>query len=606
MVILMTDTIKKGRFLLSVCLLLALVTLAVFWRVTDHEFVIYDDGEYVVKNAQVQAGLTIQGVKWAFTTFSANWHPLTWLSHMLDCQLFGLNPAGHHGMSLFFHIANTLLLFLVLCRMTKALWRSAFVAALFALHPLHVESVAWVAERKDVLSAFFFMLTMGAYVRYVERPDIRRYIPLLVFFVLGLMSKPMLVTLPFVLLLLDYWPLGRLDSAKPDVSDTGRKKRKAAQAPSPAAAQRKQAGIRHRWRVIRALVWEKVPLFAFSAVSSVITFYCQQKGGTMVLFYAVPLDARVGNALVSYVVYLGKMIWPQNLAVFYPHPVVQPVWHVLGAALVLVAITILAIRGAKRFPWCAVGWLWFLGTLVPVIGLVQVGMQAMADRYTYIPFIGLFIVVAWGIPEFLKTWRLPRAAGATSAVAVLVALMFATLVQLQYWRNSITLFSHTIAVTTDNAMAYMNLGTAWFTKGNFEEAIAYYRKAIRIHPDYGDAYNNMATVFFLRGEIGEAESALREALRINPDCAEAHYNLGTILASRGTLDGAAAHFQEALRIIPGWAKVHNNLGSALLMQGNIDGAVLHFREALRLQPDYARARDNLSDALKLQREKWGR
>ena len=381
----MTDTIqKKGR--LWICLLLALVTLAVFRQVTDHEFINYDDTRYVTENPQVQAGLTLQGIKWAFTTFhAANWHPLTWLSHMLDCQLFGLQPAWHHGMNLLFHIANALLLFLVLHRMTKALWQSAFVAALFALHPLHVESVAWVAERKDVLSTFFWILTMGAYAHYVARPGIRRYLPVLMFFILGLMSKPMLVTLPFVLLLLDYWPLGRLQPAAdtPSASgqmNPGRKKRKAARGYTQDVTQHNAPGFPYPWPVIRSLVWEKVPLFAFSAVSSVITFYAQQKEGAMSSLHFLPLDTRIGNALVSYVSYMVKLIWPRNLAVIYPYPVSLPVWGVFGAALVLVMITILVLWGVKRFPYLVFGWFWFLGTLVPVIGLVQVGWQAMADR----------------------------------------------------------------------------------------------------------------------------------------------------------------------------------------------------------------------------------
>ncbi|MBI4634331.1 MAG: glycosyltransferase family 39 protein, partial [Deltaproteobacteria bacterium] len=354
----MTDTPHKNRSFLLAGLLLAVVTLAVFWQVTDHEFINYDDTQYVAKNPQVQGGLTLGGIRWAFTTSHAGyWHPLTWLSHMLDYQLFGLQASWHHLMNLFFHLANTLLLFVVLRRMTRGLWQSAFVSALFALHPLHVESVAWVAERKDVLSAFFWILTMGAYARYVERRGIRRYLPVLVFFILGLMSKPMVVTVPFVLLLLDYWPLGRLQPAEyASVSgrmNQGRKKRKGGKGLAKEAAQVKPSGFSYEWPVIRALVWEKAPFFAFTVVSSVITFYHQQKEGAM---QALPLDARIGNALVSYVSYVVKMIWPRDLAIFYPHPGAQPLWEVFGSALVLVIITVVVIGGVKRFPYLAFGW----------------------------------------------------------------------------------------------------------------------------------------------------------------------------------------------------------------------------------------------------------
>ncbi len=608
-----------------ICLLLVLVTLATFRQVKDHAFINFDDQEYVYENPQVQAGLTFQGIKWAFTTsHAANWHPLTWLSHMLDCQLFGLKPAWHHLMNLFFHIASTLLLFLVLNRMTKAVYQSAFVAALFALHPLHVESVAWVAERKDVLSAFFWMLTMGAYAHYAERPAIRRYLLVLLFFVLGLMSKPMLVTLPFVLLLMDYWPLGRLQPVKPVASASitlspskkpGQKKRKNKNHPHPSlphrgggikgvehflinnAAQDKTTGLPYQWSIIRFLVLEKVPLFILTAISCVITSYAQKKGGAMAPLQELPLDTRMGNALLSYVSYIGKMIWPQNMAVFYPYPFVQPLWQVFGAALILVLITVMVIGRAKQFPYLAVGWFWFMGTLAPVIGLVQVGRQAMADRYTYIPFIGLFIMVAWGLLELLKKWRFQKAVIALSAGVILLACTIVTYIQLQYWRDSITLFRHALIVTKDNDVAHNNLGDAFRKKGNIEEAISHYREAIRINPDYRQAHNDMGTALLEKGNIEEALSHYQEAIRIDPNYGDAYYNMGEALFKHGDISGSLFYLREALRIAPDDADTHYNIANVLLSQGKADEAIVHLKEALRIKPDHIGAHNNLGIAL---------
>jgi hypothetical protein len=364
---------------LFLCLLLTVVTLTAFWQVIDHDFIHYDDNEYITENRPVKAGLTFKAVTWAFTTFHAgNWHPLTWLSHMLDVQLFGLKAGWHHLMNLLFHIANTLLLFLVLHRMTKALWQSAFVAALFALHPLHVESVAWVAERKDVLSTFFWMLTMGAYVFYVEKPETRRYVLALFFFALGLMAKPMLVTLPFVLLLLDYWPLKRLtygnggpenpaETLPPSASVKQKRKSKKQDAGKEKAQAKKPVDSPFQWTLIRTLVWEKTPFFVLSMASSVITYMAQQKAGAVSSLQSIPFFARMGNALVSYCGYMGKMIWPEKLAIVYPHPGVMPPWQILGEIFFLALSTFLILRMVRRVPYLTVGWLWYLGTLVPVI-----------------------------------------------------------------------------------------------------------------------------------------------------------------------------------------------------------------------------------------------
>jgi Tfp pilus assembly protein PilF len=495
---------------------------------------------------------------------------------MLDCQVFGLKPGRHHLVNLFFHVANTLLLFLILRRMTTDLWQSAFVAGLFALHPLHVESVAWVAERKDVLSTLFWMLTMGAYVYYVERPGYKRYLFVFAFFVLGLMSKPMLVTLPFVLLLLDYWPLKRLQTAKagariaaatPQPARRAKKKQKSQQQPGKDTTQTKgTVESRALWPELRPLLKEKIPFFVVTILFCFVTFYAQHRVVKPMELY--PLGGRIANALISYVSYIGKMLWPVELSIFYPYGGVSLLsWQAVSAVLVLMVTTYLAIRAARRFPYLIVGWLWYLGTLVPVIGLVQVGLQSMADRYTYVPLIGVFIVVAWGVPELLNRWRYGRFAIASAAIAILFACIIMTYVQIGYWRNNIILYEHAIKVTSENAWAQNNLGYALSLQGKTREAIAHFQKAISIG---------------------------------NP--ADAHYNLGIMLASQGKLDEAIYQFRESLRISPDYAKAHNNLGSALLYQGRLDEAIASYREALRLNPEYTIAQENLKNALAVQKK----
>ena len=597
-----------------ICLFLIVAIFAVFWQVRTHEFLKYDDQIYVTDNPHVKAGLTLKGVIWAFTTTHAgNWHPLTWLSHMLDCQLYGLKPAGHHLTSLVFHIASTLLFFLVLRQMTGALWRSGFVAALFALHPLHVESVAWVAERKDVLSTFFWMLTMWAYVRYAERPGLNRYLLVLLSFVLGLLAKPMLVTLPFVLLLVDYWPLGRFQFGQLSGyhrSNTDKSKDTSDQRSFPLR-----------------LVLEKIPLFALAAVSSLLTFLAQRSGGAVTSLESLPWETRMANALVSYVSYIGKMIWPDRLAVFYPYPDMLPMWQVAGAGLLLGSVSLLVILAARRRPYLMVGWLWYLGTLVPVIGLVQVGEQAMADRYTYVPFIGLFIMIAMGVPDILSGWRYRRIVMAISAGLLLSIFMTVTWLQVQYWQNGVTLFEHSLEVTAnnsisqfslgialddqgrtqeaivhytealrikpDNVEAHYNLGIALAQRGKNQEAIVHFTEALQIKPDHANARNNLGVILASQGKTKEAIVYYTEALRINPINAYAHNNLGLILAQEGKNQEAIAHYTEALRIKPDYAEVHNNLGVALAQQGKNQEATRHFAEALRVKPDYAEAHNNL-------------
>jgi tetratricopeptide (TPR) repeat protein len=547
-------------------------TLAVFGQVRNHDFVNFDDNDYVTENAHVKAGWTGKGVVWAFTTtFHNHWHPLTWLSHMTDCQFFGLDSGWHHLTNVFIHIANSLLLFLVFNKMTGDLWRSGFVAVLFALHPLHVESVAWASERKNVLSAFFWVLTMGSYWWYVKCPRITRYLFVVSLFVLGLMAKVKLVTLPFVLLLLDYWPLARFELKQPDGHSKLEKSRAAL-----------------------LLIWEKTPLFLILAAASVVAYLAQQGGQA---FNQHPLDLRTANALVSYVSYIVKMIWPHHLAIFYPHPSMIPGWKVLGALAFLVSVSIMAIRAVRTRPYFAVGWLWYLGTLVPGIGMVQIGSEAMADRRAYVPIIGLFIIVAWGVPELIARWRYRRLVLSISTGIVLSVLMIVSWQQVRHWQNSVTLFTNALDVTTDNWLAHNNLGNALAQQGKLGKAITHYSEALRIAPGFAMAHNNLGFALAQQGRFDEAIRHYTKALKIDPAFAEAHTNLGNALASLGKFEEAISHCSEAVRIQPTNAIAHNNLGNALARQGHLNEAIEHFSEALRIEPNYAEGHYNLGFAL---------
>jgi tetratricopeptide (TPR) repeat protein len=554
-----------------ICLFLVIATLAVYMQVTGHEIGYYDDELYVTENRHVQGGLTIDSVVWAFTTTHAsNWHPLTWLSHMLDCQVFGMNPGWHHLINVLFHLANTLLLFLVFRRMTAALWRSAVVAALFALHPLHVESVAWVAERKDVLSTFF---SMWSYVRYVEHPGPGRYVPVLLFFGLGLMAKPMLVALPFVLLLLDYWPLARFQIGPPSRNDSD-----APRGPS-----------------VPRVVLEKVPLFVVAMASSIVTFLAQQSGGTLGSFAVYPLDVRIANALVAYVGYLGKMIWPFQLAVLYPHPGTLPMWQVAMAASLLIAITLLAIRFLRERPYLAVGWLWYVGTLVPVSGLVQVGMQGMADRYTYVPLIGIFLMIAWGVPDVAARWRYGRIGLATISAALLAIMMATSWAQVRYWKNGTTLYEHALDVTVNNYLVYNNLGNIFLELGKSDEAIPYFRKALRIDPAFVLAHFNLGSALDAQGKFDEAVSHYVEAVRLDPEFAEARTNLAVVFIKRGKIDEAVRQLRQALRAKPELAKAHYNLGVAYRHRGDYREAQKEWERAIEIDPEDAKSLSNLGN-----------
>ncbi|MEW6264960.1 MAG: tetratricopeptide repeat protein [Thermodesulfobacteriota bacterium] len=555
-------------------LLLAVVTLVVYWPVAGHDFVNYDDPKYILENPYVRSGLTPRGLAWALTTFHAsNWHPLTWLSHMLDSQLFGLKPGPHHLVNLLWHTANAVLLFALLFRLTKNPWPAFLAAALFAWHPLHVESVAWVAERKDVLSTFFWLLTVWAYVAYLQRPGRGSYLLVVGALALGLMAKPMLVTLPFTLLLLDFWPLGRW--AWPGLEN--------------------KTGLNNS-STLASLVLEKLPLFALTAVSCVITYLAQQHGGAMTSWERLPLAVRAANALVSYVGYIGLMFWPHPLAVLYPHPGSVTIGPVVGAALLLAVVTALAIKFARKAPYLIVGWLWYLGTLVPVIGIIQVGRQAMADRYTYVPLIGLFIAAAWGLQDLAARRRLLHQALTGAALAFLTACLILTWYQLDYWKNGFTLFLHATQVTRNNDWAHYNVANAYQRQRDFEKAAKHYLEALRINPRFPDAHLNLGHVHLVQGRLDEAALEFNETLRLDPQAVGAYGNLGLVRMRQGRNEEALSNFSQALRLNPSDPSVHNNMGTALWMLGRRDEAIRHFTEALRLKPGDPDGHNNLGNA----------
>ncbi len=559
------------------------------------EFIRTDDGLYVVYNPHVQAGLTRAAIAWAFNIgYAGNWHPLTWMSHMLDCRLFGLNPMGHHAVNLLLHIASTTLLYLTLARATRSMWKSAFVAALFAVHPLHVESVAWVAERKDVLSTFFWMLTMWAYVRYTERPSWRSYIPVFVFLALGLMAKQMLVTLPFVLLLLDYWPLNR-----------------------------RQTTDNRRQKGSGTLVLEKVPLLILSVGAGVLVFLAQRTGGAMGRAHDMTFAWQVSNALLSYVRYLAKMVWPAKLVFFYPLGVPSSVgWMGIASAVLLIAVTVAVVMTRRRHPYLLMGWLWYLGTLIPVIGLVQVGAQSMADRYTYIPLIGIFIMLAWGAPELL---RLPsshphsnplpptgegvvlaksrrKAAGegvvgagsvnhqpstinhfptlAVASLVIVAALSACTWKQVGYWHDDFGLCRHAIRYTEGNYMAYGALGMALADERKYDQAIGQYQLALKYAPSWSVGYDYLGAALAETGKYAQAESAYKTSLRLMPSSPKTLDGLGIVLAKQNKLDGAVSAFQESIRLDPQLPGAYANLGKAYIAQGKLDEAQRAYSDGL--------------------------
>jgi hypothetical protein len=535
--------LSEVRRELLVCLFLMLMTYFAYQQVGDHEFVTFDDGLYVTENVRVKSGINLENIAWSFTTTHAsNWHPLTWMSHMLDVSLFGMHPGSHHLVSLFFHLVNSLLLFFVFRRMTGDIWQSAFVAALFAIHPLHVESVAWVSERKDVLSAFFGMLTLLSYGRYAKTGAGRSYITALLFFILGLMAKPMLVTLPFVLLLFDYWPLCRLKLKK----------------------NRYGAAYENGNISFFDLIIEKIPFLIIATASCIVTVYAQRSGGSVATLAVFSPGLRIANAAVAYIHYIAKMLWPVHLTAFYPHPSSLPIWQVAGAVLLLTLTTAMCILTVKKRPYLLVGWLFYLGTLFPVIGLIQVGEQAMADRYTYIPFIGIFIMLAWGMHDLLDKWRHKEKVVVSGAVLLFSMLLLTTWLQVRHWSGNIRFYEHMIKATSNNYLAHYNLAEVLAEHGKRNEAIRHYIQALRINPGHVGALNNLANALLLEGKCHEA----------------------------------IAHYTDALKLVPDDPEIHNNLGVAFIQDGKYDQAIDHFRIALKIRPDYAEARKNLQIAMK--------
>ena len=679
----------RNQLFAVICLMLALVTLVVYWPITHHSFTNFDDDGYITGNSHVKSGLTWSGMVWAFeNTETTNWHPLTWISHMVDCQLYGLNPGGHHLTNLLLHIANTLLLFLLLNELTGALWRSAFVAALFAWHPLHVESVAWAAERKDVLSAFFWMLTLIAYTRYaqkrskVERQGSRAditvqaldsrllgaakrsgdgstldYLLALFFFACGLMSKPMVVTLPFVLLLLDFWPLARCSSFPRLRGASARQEFQVSSSEKPSTL-----NVQPSTKSAFGLIFEKLPFFALAAAGSVVTYLVQKTGGAV---SEDTLPFRMANALWSYVRYIFKTFWPADLAVIYPFPSHWLAGLAIVSAALLVIGSGLFIFLAGRHPWLLVGWFWFLGTLVPVIGLVQIGSQSMADRYMYIPSIGLFILVVWGLNDLLGSWPQKQKIVTLAGTAALAGCLACTWVQIKYWQDSISLFRHAMEVTTDNYVACACLAQALDAIGQEDEALTLCTNAVRIEPNYPpgqfflgmvllkqgkseealshlsaaarlapfdttmhynfgkvlldfdrpkeavacfiatldnnpnftEAHNGLGKAYWKQGKLDQATNQLSQAVTLEPDNPQFRYDFGTVLLANSNVDEAIAQFFEALRLKSDFADAHGNLAVAFIRQGRAREAVLHFSEAVRLQPNDPERRFNLGLAL---------
>jgi tetratricopeptide (TPR) repeat protein len=530
--------ISRRWLRLGICISLAVLTWVVFGQLLQYDFINYDDPRYVYENTNITNGLTIGGIAWAFTHIhSMNWHPLTTISHMLDCQLYGLKPGAHHFTNVLLHSIVAILLFLVLQQMTGgpsrtgSIWRSAFVAAVFAIHPLRVESVAWIAERKDVLSGVFFMLTLLTYIRYVRVPSIGHYLTVIFMFALGLMCKPMLVTLPFVLLVLDYWPLKRVRSQNSELRTQ---------------------------RNLLALVVEKLPLVALSVVSSVVTFAAQR--GAVGWTEQLPVLARINNAVVTYAAYMWQMLWPVKLAVFYPHPESRlPLWEIILCLLLLIGITAAAVVLRKGRPYFITGWLWYVGMLVPVIGLVQVGWQGRADRYTYLPQVGLYIAIAWGIADVTAAWRRQRQI-LTAGTAIVVALLsWRASVQASYWRDSETLFMHALAVTSNNDVAENNLGIVYLQKGKLDAAISLLQAAVDLRADNSPAQENLAKALLQKGQVSEALLHYRKLLELQPDNMEVHNIVGTVLIQQGRISEAVEEWQKVLLIQPDNGNALSNL-----------------------------------------------
>ena len=563
------------RLDLRIVFLIVLLTTIGFWEIQNFDFINLDDDVYVTANHYVRTGLNKSNIIWAFTTTHVGfWIPMTWLSFMLDSQLYGLNPQGYHVTNLLFHISNAVLLYWVLRKFGKSAWKSAFVAILFSLHPLHVESVAWVTERKDVLSAFFALVSLGLYIGYVRSSGPYRYGLCLLAFAAGLMAKPMLVTFPLLLLLLDYWPLRRLEG-------------------STGAKGSHESDIDRLRSSIFRLLMEKIPFFILSLAVGAVTFLSHKATGGMAPLESLSLSIRIANSLVSYVSYIWKMIWPKNLAVFYPHAGALSEWEVVGAGAVVVLISLGAVLSARTYPYVIVGWGWYLLSLFPVIGIVQVGRQSMADRFTYIPLIGLFIIAVWGLSDVSRRWPYRRLLSFLLGGIAISACLVMTRHQAGYWENSIVLFEHALTVTDESDLVHNNLASALAREGRFVQAIEHGERALSINPRNAWTHNNMGVALAGLNRFNEACGHYKTAVRIKPNFANAHSNLGNLFARQGLLNDAVGHYRKALRINPYDAHAHNNLAHSLAALGKDGEAVTHYYQALAIMPNHAAARHGL-------------
>ncbi len=563
---------------------LAIIVAICFSPVISHDFINYDDGAYVVGNAHVRTGLSYENIRWAFTAVhSSNWHPVTWLSHMVDCEIYGLNPKGHHLSSLVLHVLNSVLLFITVTVMTGCMWRSWFVAILFGIHPLHVESVAWIAERKDVLSTFFGILTILFYSSWTKKSGIWRMALVVAAFALGLMAKPMLVTIPCVLLLLDYWPLSRLFESGPQENP-------------------KRISVRELIRAAVPRVREKFALFALAGGSCVMTVIAQSQGGAVGTLNQFSIATRINNAIVTYAAYLAKTLWPHNLSIFYPHGLNDLAsWKVAVSAIVLTVISAAAILMLRKRPYFIVGWLWFVGTLVPVVGFVQVGDQSMADRYTYIPLIGFFIVIVWLFADTVGRWpKKSKLIHGSAGILVVGLCGLTTFEYVKKWKNSTTLFTHVLKVTTGNYLAHYNLAIALDGDGKVDEAKDHYQESLRINSNQSRAHYNLAFLLNKEGDIDGAVAHYKEVVRITPGDARAHNNLGSIYYRQSDFTTATVHYKAALSIDPGSAQYLTNVGVALHAQGLFDQAIDFYSRAIEINPNHAPTYNNLGSVYRQQ------
>ena len=554
-----------------ICVFLIIALCSLYLQVKDHQFIVFDDYLYVTENSHVLSGLNLKNIKWVFTLSEKNgtyWQPLTWISHMVDIQLWGMNAGKHHLTNLFLHIINTLLLFFVLRGMTGALWKSAFVASVFAFHPINVDTVAWIAERKNLLSTCFWLIAMLAYFYYTKRPVLLRYMVVVFSFILGLLAKPMLVTLPFVLLLVDYWPLGRID-----------------------LGQSSTAGVNQNYLAMKTLstllksriVLEKIPLIVISILSIYVSMVSVRYVGNTATFEQVPMGLRIENAMVSYITYVGKAIIPHSFAIYYPFPKVIPSWESAGAFFLVMLISGLVLLAYRRYPYLIVGWLWYISTLVPVIGLIQSGLwPAIADRWAYVPLIGVYIMIAWGLPELLNKWQFKKIALATLTGIVVPILIVCSWMQVGYWKNSITLFEHTLKVTANNYVAHNNLAVALIDIGDFDSAVKHCIEALRINPNYANPHINLANALFKKGDVDGSIQQSRLAINLNPNNIMAYANFGQLLFIEKKYDESLSQFRKCLTLDPGYGDAYRFIGNIMLSTENYNEAIVNYKEALRI------------------------